>query len=159
MALCYIALGSNLNGPYVQVAKAIQRLNQLPHSQLVACSKNYDTAPEGAVLDQPSFVNAVVAIETQLPALTLLHALLSLEILMGRDRSSDAVEGGPRVIDLDVLTYGNKCMAVEGLTIPHPRMLQRQFVLKPLADIAPLDWVPPGAHASLAELLRMAERV
>jgi len=143
----YVALGSNLVNPAEQVAAAFAVLNVLPQSHVVARSSLYRTAPVGYA-DQPEFVNAVVALETTLTPRALLEALLAVELAQGRART---FVNAPRTLDLDVLLYGNRQIDEPGLTVPHPRMHERAFVLVPLAEIAP-DCVIPG-HGAVAGLL------
>lgn len=144
----YIALGSNLDNPAGQVASAFAALAALPDSRLTARSSLYRTAPVGYT-DQPDFVNAVGALDTALSPRALLDALLEIEIAHGRARK---FANAPRTLDLDVLLYGELKINEAGLTVPHPRMHERAFVLVPLAEIAP-DCVIPGRGA-VAALLR-----
>lgn len=129
----YIALGSNLDDPRQQVLTAMDELNVLPFTRVVAKSSLYQTKPLGPQ-DQPDFINAVVAIATQLAPLALLHECLNLEIRHGRARHE---RWGPRTLDLDLLLYGDLQLTLPELVIPHPHMYDREFVLKPLAEIAP----------------------
>jgi len=133
MAMCYIGLGSNLQHPRQQIQQALQLIDQLPKSQRLKTSNFYDTAPVGPQ-DQPDFVNAVTQIQTQLEPLVLLRHLQAIEQQQGRKPSC---RGGPRVIDLDILLYGQQTIYCPELTIPHPRMWERAFVLEPLHEIAP----------------------
>jgi len=100
---------------------------------------------------QPEYVNACVLIDTALPARLLLNAMLGIERELGRDRATE-VRWGPRTIDLDLILYGDEIIDEDGLTVPHPRMHERSFVLAPLAEIAP-DRVVPGLNKTIAELL------
>jgi len=134
----YIALGSNLNNPIDQVQRAFEELAQLPHTRLISRSSLYLSAPVGR-LDQPDFVNAVACIETLLTPRELLHALLAIEQRHGRVRES---LNAPRTLDLDILIYADLQCDDEDLTLPHPRMAQRGFVLKPLMEIAPECDIP-----------------
>jgi 2-amino-4-hydroxy-6-hydroxymethyldihydropteridine diphosphokinase len=135
----YIALGSNLRDPAAQVKAGFEALAMLPDSRLAAVSSLYLTAPVGH-LDQPDFVNAVALIETALAPRALLDELLAIERHFGRVRD---IPNGPRTLDLDILLYGDDVHDDEALTLPHPRMHERAFVLVPLAEIAP-DGVIPG---------------
>ena len=135
----YIALGSNLSDPQAQVRAGIEELAMLPDTRLAAASSLYRTAPVG-VLDQPDFINAVALIETELTPRALLDELLGIERRFARARG---VKNGPRTLDLDIVLYGDAAHAEDELTIPHPRMHERAFVLVPLAEIAP-DAVVPG---------------
>lgn len=143
----YIGIGSNLGHPTVRVRAGVAALERLPNTALVACSSFYRTAPIGTT-DQPDFVNAVAAIETALAPAVLLGELLAIERDAGRERGP--VQGGPRTIDLDLLLYGDLEMVSIDLTIPHPRMHERAFVLVPLAEIAPMLRIPGrGAVSTL----------
>jgi 2-amino-4-hydroxy-6-hydroxymethyldihydropteridine diphosphokinase len=145
----YIGIGSNLNDPVIQVQQAFQALAKLPASQLIARSPRYRSAPVGGPPDQPDYLNAVAALDTALNPDELLAALQAIEIQQGRVRT---VRWGPRTLDLDVLLYGSLQRDDPRLTLPHPRLQERAFVLYPLYDIAP-DLVIPGKGV-LAKLLR-----
>ncbi len=131
---------------------AIERVGAL--GRVVAVSTFYDTAPVG-YLDQPRFLNAALLLETELGPLQLLESLLAIERTMGRDRAA-TVAKGPRVIDLDVLLFGDVVMATPVLTLPHPAMRERRFVLEPLAEIAP-GMIDPVTGRTMAELLRLVD--
>jgi 2-amino-4-hydroxy-6-hydroxymethyldihydropteridine diphosphokinase len=135
----FIALGSNLSDPATQVRRAFGALGALPESRLVAHSSLYRTAPVGYA-DQPDFINAVALIETRLSARDLLQALLDIEHRFGRVRE---FRNAPRILDLDLLIYDDLIHHEHGLTVPHPRMHERAFVLAPLVEIAP-DCIIPG---------------
>ena len=135
----YVAIGSNLRDPAAQVRAGAEELAMLRDTRLAAMSSLYRTAPVGPV-DQPDFVNAVALVETALGPRELLDELLAIERRFGRVRD---VPNGPRTLDLDIVLYGDKEYADEALTIPHPRMHERAFVLVPLAEIAP-DAAVPG---------------
>jgi 2-amino-4-hydroxy-6-hydroxymethyldihydropteridine diphosphokinase len=135
----YVALGSNLDGPEAQVARAFDALARLPATRLVFRSSRYRSRPLGPVT-QPDFVNAVAALLTQLDAPTLLRELKALETRLGR--AVPVERWGPRVIDLDLLVHGQTRSSDESLTLPHPGLTQRDFVLVPLAEICPLLKVP-----------------
>lgn len=142
----YIALGSNLQNPTAQVSKAFEALNTLPETRVVRTSSLYRTAPVGYD-NQPDFINAAAEVETELPALDLLRALLALEASFGRERP---FPNAPRVLDLDLLLYDDLEMQTSELTLPHPRMHERGFVLFPLAEIAPEIAIPgQGQMATL----------
>ena len=144
----YIALGSNLEIPASQVNAGFAALTRLPMTQLIARSSLYSSAPVGYA-GQPDFVNAVAGVDTGLSPRALLDALLAVERSHGRLRT---FPNAPRILDLDVLVYGELQLHEHGLTIPHPRMHERAFVLAPLAEIAP-DCVIPG-RGTAADLLR-----
>jgi 2-amino-4-hydroxy-6-hydroxymethyldihydropteridine diphosphokinase len=143
----FIALGANLGQPDLQVRDAMAALAALPGTRLVAASSLYRSAPVG-VGEQPEFTNAVAAIETELGARALLDALLAIEARFGRRRESP---GAARMLDLDLLLYGDQTIDEPGLVVPHPRMHERAFVLAPLAEIAP-DATIPGKGRVVALL-------
>ena len=133
MTTAYIGIGSNLDDPRAQVLQAFTELDQLPHTRVVKKSSLYRSAPIGHAA-QPDFINAVAQLETGLPAERLLAELQALEARHGRQRS---FPNAPRTLDLDLLLYGNAEIRSTTLTVPHPRMRERAFVLKPLLEIAP----------------------
>ena len=142
MALAYIALGSNLAHPRRRIARATAALRRLPRSTLVAVSPNYVSAPVGTHEAQPDYVNAVAAVRTALGPRALLSRLNAIERRNGRRRDARAPRNAARTLDLDLLLYGRLRIDVPHLTIPHPRMHQRAFVLRPLGDIAPAVAIP-----------------
>ncbi len=129
----FVALGSNLQMPIRQVNSALLAIENHPNIQLVKASSLYVTAPVGYD-NQPDFINAVAEIRTDLAPLNLLHALLAIENTHGRERP---FANAPRVLDCDVLLYDDVMLETTELTLPHPRMLQRGFVMIPLFEIAP----------------------
>jgi 2-amino-4-hydroxy-6-hydroxymethyldihydropteridine diphosphokinase len=131
--LAYIGIGSNLDDPIAQVKDAFAELEMLPDSILQAKSSLYGSKPMGPA-DQPDYVNAVAAVDTLLSPEDLQAALRQIEDLQGRDRSAD--KWGPRLLDLDLLLYGKKKINTPELTVPHPGMHERDFVIIPLAEIA-----------------------
>jgi 2-amino-4-hydroxy-6-hydroxymethyldihydropteridine diphosphokinase len=144
----YIAVGSNLNEPRAQVLAACARLAALPLTQVMLTSPLYASRAYGPIV-QPAFVNAVVGAVTRLEPGALLAELLALEIALGRP--AERQRWGPRIIDLDLLVYGRARRAEPSLTLPHPGIVERNFVLYPLADIAPdLDVPGLGRVAELA---------
>ncbi|MEP6938528.1 MAG: 2-amino-4-hydroxy-6-hydroxymethyldihydropteridine diphosphokinase [Rudaea sp.] len=147
MVVAFVGLGSNLSEPVAQVESAIADLQVLPHSKLRARSSLYRTTPWGGVA-QPDFVNAVVELETTLPARTLMDELLAIERRLGRRRAAQRY--GPRVIDLDLLMYGDVVIDEPGLRVPHPRLHERAFVLVPLAEIAPAASIPQQGSVAAA---------
>jgi 2-amino-4-hydroxy-6-hydroxymethyldihydropteridine diphosphokinase len=135
----YIGLGSNLNGPVGQVEAAFGLLGELPDSRLIARSSLYRAAPFGGI-EQPDFVNAVAALETQLDARSLLGQLQHIEHSRGRERGGE--RWGPRVIDLDLLVYDDEVIDEPDLIVPHPGIAERNFVLLPLREIVPELEIP-----------------
>ena len=143
---CYVGLGSNLGDRAANLAEARRRLNE--SGQIVAASSIYETDPWGVDPGQPVYLNQVVSIATPLPPADLLMVLLRIELDMGRVRTGP---GAPRLIDLDLLLYGDQVIDEPGLTLPHPRMCERAFVLVPLAEIAP-DAVHPVNSLTIGAL-------
>lgn len=143
----FVALGSNLGEPQAMVQAALAALKSLPRSTLLAASSLYLSAPVG-LRNQPDFINAVVALDTQLSADGLLEELFAIEARFGRKRE---FHHAPRTLDLDLLLYGNETRHSARLTLPHPRMHERAFVLLPLIEIAP-DTVIPGRGPAAALL-------
>jgi 2-amino-4-hydroxy-6-hydroxymethyldihydropteridine diphosphokinase len=129
----YVGIGSNLKDPRAQVLQAFEELDGLPHTRVVKKSSLYRTAPMGHAA-QPDFINAVAQLETGLPAERLLAELQEIETRHGRQRS---FANAPRTLDLDVLLFGDAEIRSRALTVPHPRMHERAFVLKPLLELAP----------------------
>ncbi|MDQ2077670.1 2-amino-4-hydroxy-6-hydroxymethyldihydropteridine diphosphokinase [Marinimicrobium sp. ABcell2] len=142
----YIGLGSNLDDPRHQVETALQELGQLPNTRLIAASALYQSRPIGP--PQPDFVNAVAALDTTLPPLALLDQLQTLEQRHQRVRRE---HWGPRTLDLDLLLYGDSIIDQPRLQVPHPELSKRNFVLYPLAELAPDLTLPSGTP--LAALL------
>lgn len=138
--LAYIGIGSNLDNPRQQVESAVALLNGLPGCHVLRQSSLYVSAPFGGV-QQADFVNAVVELETAVPPAILLSCVKELERSRGRDPA--AQRWGPRVLDLDILVYGDQVVDFPDLQIPHPGIAERNFVLLPLREIAP-DLVIPG---------------
>lgn len=128
----YIGLGANLGQAEQTIRQALSDLNRLPHSRVQAHSRLYRSAPVDAT--GPDYINAVAALQTRLPPLQLLARLQQLEQAAGRQRP---YRNAPRTLDLDLLLYGQERIDSPGLSVPHPRILQRAFVLRPLAELAP----------------------
>lgn len=153
-----IALGSNLGDRRGYLDAAIRRLRAEPGLRVVAVSPYYEAPPVGGTLESEHYLNAVVLIESELPPQTILRTLLEIEHQFGRKRSAATRQKGlydPRTLDLDLLLYGDQIWESTELILPHPRMHERSFVLKPLADVAP-DMIHPKLRRSVASLL--AER-
>ncbi len=145
----YVGLGSNLDDPPGQLRRALAALARLPRTRLVASSGFFRNPPMGSAA-QPYFVNAVAAMLTGLTARALLEALKDIERAHGRVRDP-AARWGPRVLDLDLLVYGQVQLEEDGLTLPHPGIAERNFVLFPLREIAPGLTIP--GHGPIGELL------
>jgi 2-amino-4-hydroxy-6-hydroxymethyldihydropteridine diphosphokinase len=151
-AEAFIGLGANLEDPVLQVRRALRELDAIERTRVLAASSLYRSAPVGYA-EQPDFINAVARLRTGLSPHELLDALHAIENRHGRLRS---IRNAPRTLDLDLLLYGRLVVHEEDLTLPHPRMHERAFVLLPLAEIAP-DAPLPG-HAPLSQLLARVDR-
>jgi 2-amino-4-hydroxy-6-hydroxymethyldihydropteridine diphosphokinase len=138
MTVAYVGLGSNIGEPRRQLDAAIEQLKKLPGTDFVLASGFYKSAPQG-YLDQPDFLNAVARLDTLLSAEQLLENLQKIEQRQGRERS---FAGAPRTLDLDLLLYGSQRIDSPRLTVPHPRMHERAFVLEPLIELAPEIAIP-----------------
>ncbi|HST45434.1 MAG TPA: 2-amino-4-hydroxy-6-hydroxymethyldihydropteridine diphosphokinase [Luteimonas sp.] len=136
MIRAYVGLGANLGDAAAAFRAAVAAIDALPGTDLVAVSRVYRSAPWGRT-DQPAFLNAAVALETTLAAGDLLRSLHAIERAAGRDRSLDPTRWGPRVLDLDLLLFGDLAIDTPGLQVPHPYLRQRAFALVPLFDVAP----------------------
>lgn len=147
--MVYIGLGANLADPQVQLKNAVQMIAKIPDSEVVCLSSFYGSKPMGPQ-DQPDYINAVCAIETSLPPLSLLDALQLIELNAGRVRKTQ--RWGARTLDLDILLYGHQTMNNERLTVPHYGLKEREFVLYPLTEIAPELILPCGS--SVKELTK-----
>jgi 2-amino-4-hydroxy-6-hydroxymethyldihydropteridine diphosphokinase len=137
--LAYVGLGSNMGDRERMLWSAVHMLTFNPEVEVVAMSSIRETDPVG-IVDQPPFLNAAIAIDTELEPRALLDLLLSIERELGRTR--DGPRFGPRTIDLDLLLYGDEIVEEPGLTIPHPRLHERRFALEPLAELDPDLAVP-----------------
>ncbi|WP_043648506.1 2-amino-4-hydroxy-6-hydroxymethyldihydropteridine diphosphokinase [Chitinilyticum litopenaei] len=153
LSIAYIALGANLGDPQAQLRAALAAIAAHPQIELQAASSLYASAPVGYA-DQPDFVNAVARVATSLSAPGLLAALLQIEQQLGRVRT---FRNAPRTLDLDVLLYDDSVLVSETLTLPHPRMHERAFVLLPLLEIAPGLQIP-GLGAAAAFLPAVADQ-
>jgi 2-amino-4-hydroxy-6-hydroxymethyldihydropteridine diphosphokinase len=139
LVLCYVGLGSNLDNPSRQVLSAMEEIAQLPHTQKTLSSSLYGSAPMGPQ-DQPHYINAVVEILTGLSASQLLRHMLDIERQHGRVRGEERWTA--RTLDMDILLYGREVIETTELSIPHPGIAQRNFVLYPLQEIAPQLIIP-----------------
>lgn len=148
-----IGLGANLGQPQDAMRLAMQALGELPGTRVLAASRLYRT-PAWGRLDQPDYINAAVVLQTGLEPQALLEHLLAIERNAGRKRGTEiaSMRWGPRVLDLDLLLYGDRTINEVGLRVPHPYLHERAFALVPLAEIAP-DASFPG-HGSVADALR-----
>ncbi len=138
----YVALGSNLAHPRRQLARALRQLGRLPRTRVIDCSPNYVSAPVGSAAPQPDYVNAVAVLATALPPRALLARLLAIERRQHRRRGPATPRNAPRTLDLDLLLFERRRLHVAELTLPHPRMHERAFVLRPLTDVARAVTIP-----------------
>lgn len=146
----YVGIGSNLDEPRAQVARAIEQLRAVPRTRSIVVSRTYRSVPFGPIA-QPEFVNAVAGLLTQLGPDELFDELRRIEAALGRKRRE---RWGPRIIDLDLLVFSREQRTGESLTLPHPGIVERNFVLYPLAEIAP-DLDVPG----LGRVIELKSRV
>ncbi|MAY73936.1 MAG: 2-amino-4-hydroxy-6-hydroxymethyldihydropteridine diphosphokinase [Phycisphaerae bacterium] len=145
----WIGLGANLGDRRGSLEAAVAAIDRLPETRVDQVSTFIETPPVGPI-EQPTYLNGVVRIRTTIDAVSLLGCLLTIERRHGRDRSRES-RWGPRTLDLDLLMYHDFVLASDDLTIPHPRMHERLFVLAPLAEIDP-DLMIPGRGAPVAQL-------
>jgi len=160
-AVAAIGLGSNVGDRERHLSRALLLLERTPGIVVLRRSRWIETEPEGGPPDQGRFLNGAAVLETTLSPRALLEAMLGIEARMGRDRSL-AGKNGPRTIDLDLLMYDDLVLDEPGLTLPHPRMEERVFVLQPLAEIAPdrlLRGTGRSVRERLEELLRARQGV
>ena len=151
--IAFVGLGSNLGHPRRRLARALAALARLPRSRLVAASGNYVSAPMDCTEPQPDYVNAVAELRTALTPSALLSRMRAIERRQGRRRHGPTRRNAPRVLDLDLLLFGRRRLSRPQLSLPHPRMHERAFVLQPLVDIAPATSIP-GRGAARAWLRR-----
>lgn len=145
--ICFLGLGSNLGERSKYIAEAISRIEQMPETELLKKSAELETKPVG-YLQQPDFINCVIKLDTGLEPEELLQAITLIEAEMGRKRE---IHWGPRIIDIDILFYGNKIIDLPHLTIPHKALHKRMFVLDPLLEIDP-DFQHPLLKKTVKEL-------
>jgi 2-amino-4-hydroxy-6-hydroxymethyldihydropteridine diphosphokinase len=138
----FVGLGSNLGEREATIRRAVELLGERPGIEVLAVSTLRETDPVGYE-DQPRFLNGAAALEVGLTPRALLDELLAIERQLGRDRSQEE-RWGPRTIDLDLLLYGEETVDEPGLTVPHPRLAERQFVLEPLHELEPQLTLPDG---------------
>jgi len=149
----YIGLGSNLDDPVAQVQQALEELGEISDSVLVERSSLYSSKPMGPE-DQPDYVNAVAALDTLLSPAELLKKLERIEDLQGRKRGGE--KWGPRILDLDLLLYGKEKINTPDLTVPHPGLHERDFVIYPLAEVAGNIAIP--GRGKLSKLFAVCEK-
>jgi len=152
----YIGIGSNVGDRHAYVNFALGEMADLPGTDVLAKSGIYETAPVGPV-EQGAFLNAVAKLGTTLKPYDLLDALDEIMLAAGRQPPEQRQKWGPRTLDLDILLYGDKVMASDELTIPHPAMHERWFVLKPLCDIDP-NIVHPILEMTVGALLKYLDQ-
>ena len=132
MAICYLGIGSNLGERSKNIKSAISKISALKDTKVIKISKVIETDPVGGPANQKKFLNAALKIETKFSPALLLEKLKKIETELGRIKT---VRNGPRIIDLDILFYGGKIITKKNLTIPHPRMIEREFVIRPLLEV------------------------
>jgi 2-amino-4-hydroxy-6-hydroxymethyldihydropteridine diphosphokinase len=151
----YIGLGTNLGDRILALDRAVKVLKTVEDTRFVALSSLYETSP--VEVEGGPFLNAVAQVTTGLEPVTLLKTLLNMETAMGRVRAGEQERGGSRSIDLDLLLLGNTTVEGKGLTLPHPRMLNRRFVMEPLAELSPELKIPPSGITALQAALDLAD--
>jgi len=133
MVTCYLGIGSNLGNRKKNIRSAVSRLNALPATRVMKASRIIETRPVGGPAGQRKYLNGVLKIDTHFSALRLLKELQGIERALGRPKRH--VPKGPRVIDLDILLYDDAFLRRRGLVVPHPRLFEREFVLRPLLEV------------------------
>ncbi|MBU4303548.1 MAG: 2-amino-4-hydroxy-6-hydroxymethyldihydropteridine diphosphokinase [Candidatus Omnitrophica bacterium] len=132
MVICYLGVGSNLGNRRRNIKLAVKKISALKDTEIIKESKLFEFLPSGGPAGQPNYLNAALRIKTNLSPLNLLKKLKKIENDLGR---IPTVRFGPRIIDLDILLYGDRVIRNKALTIPHPRMFNRDFVIKPLTEV------------------------
>jgi len=132
MAVCYLGVGSNLGNRKENIESAVRKINSLKDTRVLKMSGLIQSQPQGGPQGQPKYLNAALKIDTELSPLILLKKLKAIERQLGRTKT---VRFGPRTIDLDILFYADKIIKRKDLIVPHPRLLERDFVLRPLAEV------------------------
>jgi 2-amino-4-hydroxy-6-hydroxymethyldihydropteridine diphosphokinase len=132
MVTCYLGIGSNLGNRAKNIGLAVKEISALKRTKIIKTSTLIETKPVGGPLAQPKFLNAALKINTALSASAILKELKIIEKRLGRMKT---VRNGPRMIDIDILLYGDKVINTKRLIIPHPRMFKREFVIRPLSEI------------------------
>ena len=150
MAIIYVALGSNLGDREERVLHAVHKMRAF--SNVKKISTLGESEAEGPNKDQPKFINAVVELDTAFDPEEVLDELLKIEEELGRDPSEKG-KNLPREIDLDLIVYGNEIVKTDRLTVPHPRMLERKFVIAPFAELNP-KWIHPETGESIKDILK-----
>lgn len=133
MVICYLGIGSNVGDRRKNIRLALQKINRLKETKVIQISKISETLPVGGPAGQGKFLNAVLKIKTNLAPAALLNKLKKIELELGRPIKH--IRHGPRAIDLDILLYADKVINRKDLNIPHPKMFEREFVIKPLLEI------------------------
>ena len=155
MAQVYIGIGSNIGDRHAHIQWACEEMAKLPHTELVATSRVYQTDPVGPVA-QEKFLNAVAQLSTELTPYDLLDQLALIEQQAGREPLHKRIKWGPRTIDLDILLYDDRVISSDELVVPHPMMHERWFVLKPLAELNP-GVIHPLLEMTIGDLLTYVE--
>jgi len=132
MVICYLGIGSNLGNRRKNIKMAVEKIKALEDTKVLKVSSIIETEPEGGPVNQGKFLNAALKIKTSIPPLLLLRRLKKIEESLGRTKT---VRYGPRTIDLDILFYGDKIIYHRDLTIPHPKVFNRPFVIRPLLEV------------------------
>jgi 2-amino-4-hydroxy-6-hydroxymethyldihydropteridine diphosphokinase len=147
VTIAYLALGANLGQPITQLQAAVREIHALPNCVVTRCSSIYKSQARETTDLQPDYFNAVIEIDTSLDAAKLWRALARLEQKLGRERTASTPRNSARLIDIDMLLFGEQRLETTTLILPHPRMHQRAFVLQPLVEIAPQIYIPGVGNA------------